>query len=217
MLSPPPTEFYVKASNTVCITEIGRCLRSSLASLALAGGMLALRSVPTYAATFSPLPGATSTNSPSEAICIAGGGAGQNFDVSRVTVWPANDSTHMLWYLVDQTTYNAQPQFVREKKGTAQLVPFATTNAPASLVTFNNSFVMVHQGTDGNVYYDSAACPTSDAQTVSFPGNWQPIPGAVQANGVRPNLTVRPGVGVSSNGQWLMAATSFSDGTIRYS
>jgi len=42
------------------------------------------------------------------------------------------------------------------------------------------------------------------------------IPGAVQSNGVHPNLTVRPGVGVSNNGLWVMVATSFTDGTIRY-
>jgi hypothetical protein len=109
--------------------------------------MLALGSSSTYAATFNALPGATSTNSPSEAICVTGGGAGQNFDVTRLTVWPANDTTHMLWYTVDQTTFNAQHQAVREKKENARLVPSATTNAPAALVTFNGRFLMMHQGT----------------------------------------------------------------------
>jgi hypothetical protein len=204
----------VKAPNPVRKTEIVRRIRSSLAPLAFAGGILAIGTPTTYVATFNPLPGATSTNSPSEAICIGGGGAGRNFDVARVSVWPANDATHTE---VDQTTINAQHQFVREKKGRSELVPFATTDAPAALATFNNRVVMLHQGTAGNVYCDSAFCPVNDTQTVSFPGNWQPIPGAIQPNGVHPNLTVRPGVGVSNNGQWLMVATSFTDGTIRYS
>ncbi|CAB3772134.1 hypothetical protein [Paraburkholderia humisilvae] len=180
--------------------------------------MLAVAASPVHAEIdfFTTIPGATSTNSPSEAICVASGGAGQNYDVVTVTVWPANDASQTLWFSTNHTTYNAQFGIIRVKQENARQVPFATTLAPAAITVVNKQFLIAHQGEDHNIYYDTAACPTNDSQSVSFAGNWKQIPGAVQSGNAVPNLTVRPGLAASTNGQYIMVATSFSDNTIRY-